>query len=377
MSRSILLAITIVIIATVWMISGQFSGSEATSHAAVSEETDMPAEAGQVSAGQVKSSDTPHQPEDLIVTTEISIAQPFHSNLTLYGQTQAHRRVVLKSRTEGSIEEMPLTKGQFIEKDTLIAKLSADSRQQNLRKAQANAAHRQIEYKAAVKLSRSGYAAATKKASSQAALADAMASVSQAKLEIAYSQIKTPFNAILNQTYVEIGDFVQVGTEIAELLELNPILAAIDVTEQKVGSLEIGQMAEAHFINGETRQGVISYISRRASSDTRTFRVEVTLENPENKIPDQTSVEIRIPFNHQRAHFVSPSILTLNADGQIGVKFDQNGVAGFYPVDILQDTQQGMWVSGLPEELRLITNGQEFISVGTPINPQQTQTSLK
>lgn len=377
MSRSILLALIIVAIAAVWMISGQFSGSGATSHAAVAEDTETPTTTAPHQSENSQTDDLPHQPEDLIVTTEISIAQPFHSNLTLYGQTQAHRRVILKSRTEGSIQEIPLTKGQFIEKDAVIAKLSSDARQQNLRKAQANAAHRQIEYKAAVKLSRSGYAAATKKASSQAALADALAAVSQAKLDITFSQIKTPFSAILNQTYVEIGDFVQVGTEIAELLELNPILAAVDVTEQKVGSLEIGQMAEAHFINGEKRQGVISYISRRASSETRTFRVEITLDNPDNKIPDQTSVEIRIPFNHQRAHFVSPSILTLNADGQIGIKFDQNGVAGFYAVNILQDTQQGMWVSGLPEKVSLITNGQEFISVGTPINPQQIQTSSK
>jgi len=65
------------------------------------------------------------------------------------------------------------------------------------------------------------------------------------------------------------------------------------------------------------------------------------------------------------AHKIPPSILTLQDDGTIGVKaLDENNTVIFYPIQKVKDTIDGMWVSGLPNEINLIISGQEYVSSG-------------
>jgi len=65
------------------------------------------------------------------------------------------------------------------------------------------------------------------------------------------------------------------------------------------------------------------------------------------------------------AHKIPPSILTLQDEGTIGVKtLDENNTVIFYPIQKVKDTIDGMWVSGLPNEINLIISGQEYVSLG-------------
>ena len=65
------------------------------------------------------------------------------------------------------------------------------------------------------------------------------------------------------------------------------------------------------------------------------------------------------------AHKIPPSILTLQDDGTIGVKaLNEKNTVIFYPIQKVKDTIDGMWVSGLPNEINLIISGQEYVSSG-------------
>ena len=74
--------------------------------------------------------------------------------------------------------------------------------------------------------------------------------------------------------------------------------------------------------------------------------------------------------DEKKAHRISPSVLSLNDVGQIGVKIvnAQNRVQ-FVPVTILSDTSDYMWILGLPDNVRLITVGQDFVSHGQTVRP--------
>ena len=69
-----------------------------------------------------------------------------------------------------------------------------------------------------------------------------------------------------------------------------------------------------------------------------------------------------------KAHKIPPSVLTLQDDGTVGVKtIDENNKVVFYPIKKEIDTIDGMWVSGLPDEVKLIITGQEYITVGQTV----------
>ena len=72
-----------------------------------------------------------------------------------------------------------------------------------------------------------------------------------------------------------------------------------------------------------------------------------------------------------KAHKISPSILTLQDDGSIGVKaIDEKNTVIFYPIKKEIDTIDGMWVSGLPNEVKIIITGQEYVTVGQVIQSE-------
>ena len=87
----------------------------------------------------------------------------------------------------------------------------------------------------------------------------------------------------------------------------------------------------------------------------------MTLPNPGGTIPEGVTAELRLKLGLIKAHFLSPAALTLNELGELGVKtvmFDQ---VQFHKVQIIDDTQQGVWLIGLPDEVELIVVGQEFV----------------
>jgi multidrug efflux system membrane fusion protein len=59
--------------------------------------------------------------------------------------------------------------------------------------------------------------------------------------------------------------------------------------------------------------------------------------------------------------------MTLNDDGQLGVRIVEDGLVRFVPVRMLRDTANGVWLSGLPEVADVITVGQEFVTDGVAV----------
>ena len=120
-------------------------------------------------------------------------------------------------------------------------------------------------------------------------------------------------------------------------------------------------------------EGFVSYVAPAANPETRTFAIEVTIDNPDNKIVEGMTVEIYLPMPEQQLHKISPSILSLNDDGQIGVKtLDDQNVVSFVPVQIVADKADYMLIDGLPETARVITVGQDFVVGGQTVEPTES-----
>jgi multidrug efflux system membrane fusion protein len=68
------------------------------------------------------------------------------------------------------------------------------------------------------------------------------------------------------------------------------------------------------------------------------------------------------------AHLLPQSVLTLNDDGVIGIRAVETGEVKFYPVTIVSDSREGVWVTGLPPRVDVITVGQESVVAGQTVN---------
>jgi len=291
------------------------------------------------------------------------------SNVLVQGRTESNRNVLVSSETNGIIKEIFVKKGDFVKKDQILCKLSTDSRKAKLDEAKALMLQKKLEWDASKVLVEKGYRSQTKAAGSKAAYDASKALVIQMEEELENINIRSPFDGFFNDNLAEVGDFLSIGMPCGQVVDYNPILVIGQVSEQEIKKIKSDIQGYAVLSTGEKLNGLLSYVSKTADSKTRTFRIELEINNSNFDIKDGITAELFIPTKKVQAHLIPPSSLTLDSDGKIGVRhIDSNNEVIFSDVEIIGDEKELIWVTGLPEEITLITIGQEFVIEGQKVN---------
>jgi multidrug efflux system membrane fusion protein len=346
-NKSVLIAISIALVITIWLLSGVFSPKEAKIGHSVSEDNIQ---------------------KEVTVLVENQTAHDHADVIRLYGHTQSDREVEIKAETEGNISEVLVEKGTFVKQGDIIARINIDDRQRTLQSAQALVRQRQLEFEASRKLSQKSFRSQTKLAEAEALLNAAQAQLESARLDLEQTNIKAPFDGKLESRTVEVGDYVSKGSLIAKVVDLSPIVIQVEISENKISKIQDGQPAQALLNDGRTVHGIVRFVASTSDSSTRTYKIEIEGENPNNEISAGLTTLVRLEVGSQKAYRVSPAILTLSDEGVVGVKtVDDNNIVVFHPVSLLDDTPEGIWVSGLPDTARIILRGQEYVSAGQTV----------
>ncbi|MCB1358822.1 MAG: efflux RND transporter periplasmic adaptor subunit, partial [Maritimibacter sp.] len=208
-------------------------------------------------------------------------------------------------------------------------------------------------------------------ASAEAAVESARAAVAATERDIANTEVTAPFDGLLETDTAELGSLMTAGSLCATIIDLDPIKLVGYVAEVDVDRVQVGAPVGARLASGREVLGRVTFLSRSADPQTRTFRVEAELANPDLAIRDGQTGEIAIQSAGRSAHLLPQSALTLDDAGTLGVRVAEDGaegdVARFLPVEMLRDSPDGVWVAGLPEVARVITTGQDYVTDGTPL----------
>ncbi len=302
------------------------------------------------------------------VRARLITAEARRDDVIVRGRTEALRRVYVKAEIDGRVVALPVNKGKRVRKGEVICRLAINDREARRAEAQALLRQRQLEFNAAQSLSKKGYRADTQLAGAAARLDASKAEVARIELEIDRTAIRSPFSGVVDERPVEIGDFLQHGQVCAAVVDLDPFLVVGQVSERDVGLLTAGVRGTARMMTGETVEGTVRYIATTADPSTRTFRIELEVPNPDFVLRDGVTAEIVLPVREITAHLISPSLLTLNNQGVVGVRLvDEDSKAQFFPVDLINDSAAGVWVAGLPATSKIITVGQEFVREGQEV----------
>jgi membrane fusion protein, multidrug efflux system len=308
------------------------------------------------------------------VVAMTSTSRGIEDAVILRGESQAAREVELRAETTGRIMSDPLRRGAFVEQDQIICQIDIGTREAMLAEAQARLSDAQINFAAADRLSQDGFASSTRLATTQTNLRSAEAAVAAATKEIERLTIRAPFAGILEDDSAELGSLLQAGGLCATVMQLDPIRLVGFVPETEVGRIEMDALAGARLAAGQQVQGRVTFLSRSADPTTRTFRVDIEVPNPDLAIRDGQTAEILIAAQGTLAHLLPQSSLTLNDAGALGVRLvdrsaDGDQIARFAPVNLVRDTADGVWVTGLDETVDVIIVGQEYVNDGVPVIP--------
>jgi multidrug efflux system membrane fusion protein len=289
--------------------------------------------------------------------------------IRMSGQTEANQRATLAARNNGVIDQLPVKQGDRVKAGGLILRLAAEEKDAAITTARQVLEQREAEAKAAEKLVQSGSMAKLQADNARSALAMARSLLEAAAAEMTRNEVRAPFDGIVDRVPVERGSSVMQGSEVATVLNLDPILGIGEVSERDLQYLKIGDEADVRLVSGQTVNGKVRYISRDASPQTRTFRIEVAIPNGEGAIPAGMTAEITLRAAPTDAVILPRSVVTLSGTGDLGIRaVDKDNKVTFHPIDLVDDTPTGLVLGGIPKDARIIVAGQDLVTEGDQVN---------
>jgi multidrug efflux system membrane fusion protein len=350
------LAVAIAIAVTAWMASGLI-GSDATPAATTSGASG--ADAADVTAARTPSQRPP------VVQVSREPPQLVQRELEISGRTEPARRVMLKAATVGTVVEVVAPRGARVNEGEVLLRLDVSDREARMTQAEASVRQRELEYRAQAELAPGGYITEARVAEALALLEAARAERERAKLDLERMVVRAPFDGVVLEREIELGDYVTPGDPLLSFLDDRTIIVAGDVAESNIASVALGDTADARLVDGATHSGTVRYIAPLANTTTRTFLVELALDNTKGRIPLGATARLRLPLEAVEAWPISPALLALDDAGDIGVKIvDDEQRVQFVNVDVVRSDADTVWIAGLPSPATIITRGQGFVTDG-------------
>lgn len=357
MRTSIVAACVVVLVLALWMASGLFTGDQ---------NSDAEANSANTAEG------TENASGDGLMKVQVAEAnlESRAREIVLQGQIEPARVLAVRAETSSTIETLPVAKGQRVRANDVIATLALNGRDVDLAEADAQVVAAVSQQNAAAELRKQGLQSKVQSQQAAASLASAQAQRNRIRRDIANTQITAPFNGIVNALPVELGELVNNGDSIAQLVDDSSFKVSAQVAQQSVSELNVGQAVDVELITGQVLRGELTFVASVADSQTRSFTVEAKVRSTGEPIAAGVSASLRIPVETVETVFLTPSALALGDAGELGVKLvDEQDTVQFIPVSLLSTTIDGAWVSGIPTGSRVITLGQAFVAVGEKVDP--------
>lgn len=293
----------------------------------------------------------------------------------LRGKTDSKRRAQVSAETPGRVVSRPVERGARVVAGDLLCELSVDDREAILSQAEADLRRAEMEQRGAKELKQRDLLSEIRIAQVDADLEKARADLERARLNLERTRITAPFDGVVEALQMDVGDLATIGSPCATLISLDPMLIVANVSERDIGFMSIGQAVVARTSTDQRVTGEVTFVGSESETTTRTYALEITVSNPDYSLRAGLTTVVSVETATVLAHRVSPALFALDDAGVIGLRgLDDDNRVVFYPVTVVEDAPEGVWVTGLPGVVRLITVGQEFVSAGERVDVQMETT---
>ena len=245
------------------------------------------------------------------VVTQEAASQFYSPVITLNASASSEKRVRVLAKTSGEVMPNNVVQGQWVEKNQVLCRLGV--------------------------------------------------------VELNRTEVKAPFKGYV-EMIVKPGNYINRGEVCAVIIELDPVTFVAEVSETDIKNVVTGQNISIELVTGDIVNSKLSFVSKSATPSTRSFRVEAQVKNPQGIIRDGITGTLKISTNKILATKISSSILLLSDAGTLGVRaVTGNNIVEFLPIKIIEDTEDGVWVTGIPNLTQIIVRGQGFVENGQEV----------
>tara|TARA_R110002020_G_scaffold29585_5_gene93357 strand:- start:2592 stop:3731 length:1140 start_codon:yes stop_codon:yes gene_type:complete len=358
-------AFVVLAVSAAWVATGEFSSIGS---------------AAQDNSDQALKTEQADAPQQKLLRT-VAVMQPdfiqHNRIIRVSGVTAPDKRTTLATRNAGILGELKVEKGDTVQVGDVVLVLDGAEKQSMVNTARVLLDQRQKEAENVERLVKEGITPSTQIDSARSALASARSQLEAAQADVDRLTVVAPFSGVIDKVMVEEGSWLPSGEAVAVLLQLDPVVALGEVSEREIAHVKVGSEADVRLISGEIVSGKVRHISLEATAGTRTYPIEVAIANPDNLIPAGMTAEIMIKSAAVTAVRLPRSVVTLDAAGNLGLRIlNADSTVGFVPIDLIDDSPEGLVLSGIPLDAKIIVAGQDLVSEGDKVKAVPADATL-
>lgn len=314
------------------------------------------------------------------------------------GQTKAQNSVEIRARVKGFLKEIAFKEGSSVEKGQLLFVIDPKDVSQAVREAQAELKKNQAALVLAVKDEKRFRTLLDQDAVSQdeydskladmeqlqAAVEQSKASLEDKKLQLSYTEVRSPLEGRIGKAQVKVGSLVGDGenTLLATVTSVNPIYVNFSISEadyvryarsNEERTEEDKAKIDLVLVDGSTYEhpGRFDMASPEIDPQTGTLPLRVAFPNPDGILLPGQFAKVRVTTNSVTPQLVVPqeavmtvqgtkSVYVVDAQNQIGQKIVEVG---------LRTGEFVVIKKGLEEGLSVVVQGQQKVRPGATVTP--------
>jgi len=318
------------------------------------------------------------EPVSVRVTTigEDGISGQLNS-LSYSGTIRADKIVNLTFQVSGTVEQIPVSSGEYVEKGQLIAEIDETTyrNQYNAQNAQLQLAKE--NYERINEVYRKGSIAEIKMLEARSNYEQARSAAQAVYQNIKHTQIYAPISGHLGEILMEAGDVANPGQPVARIMNIEVVKAVLSVPDAEISNFDTGERAVVTIdaLGSEKFEGSLDEISISSSVGSPVHTVTISIENPDGRIRPGMTASIsfpnktREPGAQQQIIIPERSIYVTETGTRFVYLVDlQGNVAVQQQVETGKLMDNGIQVnSGLKKGDLLVTSGYHKLTNNTPV----------
>ena len=322
------------------------------------------------------------------IETEFLVTSPFQTDTTIYNEYVAQIRsanhIELRSQERGYLESIFVDEGQYVKKGQLMFKLMPRVYQAEVGKAKAEMNFAEIEYKNTKSLADKNVVSANELALSKAKLDKAKAELELAEAHLGFTEIRAPFNGIMDRFQTRLGSLVDEGELLTTLSDNSRMWVYFNVSESEY--LDYNKQAKKKKLQNVLLQmankdifdlqGVVETVEADFNNETGNIAFRATFPNPKGTLRHGETGNILMPVSLKNAILIPQKVTFDVLDKKFVYIIDKNNTLKATPITVSYEMPHLYVVSAglspddkiLAEGLGKVKNGEKikfkFISFG-------------
>ena len=323
---------------------------------------------------QAEGAPGPAAPGAMAVPVETAPVQvgPIQRRLTAVGSLRSNESVTIRPEVAGRIAEIRFAEGERVTKDQPLVVLDDSIYRAEVDEVQASLELSRANHERAIDLLKRGAGTTKARDEALAELRRDQAALQLAKARLDKTVIRAPFDGVIGLRRVSVGDFVNIGQDIVNLEQIDPLKADFRVAEIYLGAVRPGQRIElgADAFPGETFTGEVYAIDPLIDESGRSIVLRARLPNPDDRLRPGLFVRVTLVLNEREDAIQIPeqALVPQGQDQFVFRVVDGKAALTKVTAGIRRDGMVEI-TDGLGPQDEVVTAGQLKIRDGAPVKP--------